>query len=108
MAGSTSTTGGVPPADEAAVAGAVSWSDGLLDALQRGDDDALRLLVVDAVDVHGGIDDQRGSERSFVYRVLRALDRYNLLIAAMAQVRAEADLDAFELRQRRDDLAARI
>jgi uncharacterized protein len=108
MAGSPSTTGGVPPADEAAVAGAVSWSDGLLDALQRGDDDALRLLVVDAVDVHGGIGDQRGSERSFVYRVLRALDLSNLLIAAMAQVRAEADLDAFELRQRRDDLAARI
>jgi uncharacterized protein with von Willebrand factor type A (vWA) domain len=98
----------VPAPDEVATASGGAWSDVLLDLLQRGDDEGLRLLVVDAVDTFGGLGEQRGSERSLVYRVLRALDLANLLIAAMAQVRAEQDLDAFELRQRRDELAARI
>jgi uncharacterized protein with von Willebrand factor type A (vWA) domain len=99
--------GDLPAPDEAARATSGTLSE-LLEAIQRGDDDALRLLVVDAVDVHADIGDQRGSERSFVYRVLRALDLSNLMIAAMAQVRAEGDLGPFELRQRRDELAARI
>jgi uncharacterized protein with von Willebrand factor type A (vWA) domain len=99
----------VPPADEVATATSASWSTALLDALRTGDDDALRLLVVAAVDLHAGDLDEQGSERSLVYRILRALDLSNLLVAAMREVRAEhAAADAFTLRQQRDELAARI
>ncbi len=99
----------LPPADEAATAASATWSAALLDALHRGDNDALRLLVVDAVDAHAAVSDEGGSERSFVYRVLRAMELSNLLVAAMRRVRAEhPGVDAFALRQHRDELASRI
>ncbi len=88
-------TGGVPLA--------------LVDAIQLGDEDALVVLAEEAVARYSGIGTQAGSERYFVYRVMRALDLSNLLIAVMARQRAEhPDSSAFERRQLRDDVRQRI
>ena len=57
----------------------------LVDAVRLGDDDALVLLAEEAVARYSGIETQPGSERYFLYRVMRALDLSNLLIAVMAQ-----------------------
>jgi uncharacterized protein with von Willebrand factor type A (vWA) domain len=81
----------------------------LVDAIWLGDEDALIALAEDAVARYSGIETQEGSERYFVYRVMRALDLSNLLIAVMARQRAEhPDSSAFELRQLRDDVQLRI
>jgi uncharacterized protein len=88
-------TGGVPLA--------------LVDAIRLGEDDALIELAEEAVARYSGIETQPGSERYFVYRVMRAIDLSNLLIAVMARQRAEhPDSSAFELRQLRDDVQQRI
>ena len=88
-------TGGVPLA--------------LVDAIRLGDEDALVVLAEEAVARYSGIGTQPGSERYFVYRVMRALDLSNLLIAVMARQRAEhPDSSAFERRQLRDDVRQRI
>jgi uncharacterized protein with von Willebrand factor type A (vWA) domain len=82
----------------------------VVDAVRTGDDDLLRRLAADAVTVHAGADLTGASERSYAYRVLRALDVANLLAAAMRAERVEAgpDANAFELRLRRDEQARRI
>jgi uncharacterized protein with von Willebrand factor type A (vWA) domain len=88
-------TGGVPLA--------------LVDAIRLGDEDTLVELAEEAVARYSGIETQPGSERYFVYRVMRALDLSNLLIAVMARQRAEhPDSSAFELPQLRDDVQQRI
>ena len=81
----------------------------LLAALRNDDTDTLAALAAMAVDRHAGIGTVEGSERYFLYRVLRALDVANLLAAAMRAERAEhPDASALELRLRRDEHAARI
>ncbi len=81
----------------------------LLDALRDADVDMLRLLAIDAVDRFAGMDATKGGERYFIHRVLRALDLANLLVAAMAEVRATAkDADPAELRRLQEDLARRL
>jgi uncharacterized protein with von Willebrand factor type A (vWA) domain len=81
----------------------------LLAALRDDDTDTLAALAALAVDRHAGIGTVEGSERYFLYRVLRALDVANLLAAAMRAERAEhPDASALELRLRRDEHAARI
>jgi uncharacterized protein with von Willebrand factor type A (vWA) domain len=81
----------------------------MLDALRDDDAEALGVLASLAVDRHAGIGTVEGSERYFLYRVLRALDVANLLAAAMRAERAERpDATALELRLRRDEQAARI
>jgi uncharacterized protein with von Willebrand factor type A (vWA) domain len=81
----------------------------LTDALRGGDDEALVRLAGRAVTAYSGIDVHDAGERYFLYRVMRALDLSNLLIALMARVRAERpDASGFERRQLRDDLRERI
>lgn len=81
----------------------------LVNAVHRGDDETLVALVDEAVARYSGIEAQPGSERYFVYRVMRALDVSNLLIAVMAKQRSEhPDTSEFELRQLRDDVRERI
>jgi uncharacterized protein len=81
----------------------------LVDAVRRDDDEALVLLAEEAVAIYSGIETQPGSERYFLYRVMRALDLSNLLIAVMARQRSEhPDSSEFELRQLRDEVQQRI
>jgi uncharacterized protein with von Willebrand factor type A (vWA) domain len=82
----------------------------IMAALRDDDTAALRALAVDAVTAHAGIGTSEGSERYFLYRVLRALDIANLLAAALRAERAAAgpDATALELRLRRDEQAQHI
>ena len=81
----------------------------LVHAIRDGDEEALVWLAEEAVARYSGIEVQPGSERYFVYRVLRALDLSNLLIAVMASERIEhPETSEFELRQLRDDVRERI
>jgi len=81
----------------------------LLAALRDDDSETLAAMAALAVDRHAGIGTVEGSERYFLYRVLRALDVANLLAAAMRAERAEhPGASALELRLRRDEHAARI
>ena len=81
----------------------------LVNAVRDGDDEALVYLAEEAVARYSGIETQVGSERYFLYRVMRALDLSNLLIAVMASHRSEhPDSSEFELRQLRDEVRLRI
>ena len=62
----------------------------LIDALKRGDSEALQQLAGRFVDEYAGLAGQAGSERSHYYRVLRAADLSNLLTMVMREIRAEA------------------
>jgi uncharacterized protein len=104
-------TNGVPAVavDRAPVDPSPDLLSAVLTALRDDDADALAELAALAVDRHAGIGTVEGSERYFLYRVLRAIDVANLLTAAMRVERAEhPDATALELRLRRDDQAARI
>ena len=93
--------------DSLGAAGAVPVA--LVDAIRSGDNEALVYLAEEAVARYSGIETQLGSERYFLYRVLRALDLSNLLIAVMASQRSEhPDSSEFELRQLRDEVRHRI
>jgi uncharacterized protein with von Willebrand factor type A (vWA) domain len=82
--------------------------EALLAALRAGDANALESLAAQAVDAYSGLGSVTGSERYFLYRVLRALDLATLLSAAMRQERIEGATDGLALRLRRDELARRI
>jgi hypothetical protein len=83
--------------------------DALLAALRAGDEYALRRLAADAVASYAGIGEQRGGERYFLYRVLRAIDLSNLLVAMMQRARSQSpDATPLALRQERDEQARRI
>jgi len=72
----------------------------LLDALRHDDEEALRALASLAVDRFGGLEAQPdASERYYMYRILRQVELYRLLAAALAD---GAD------RQERERLAQRI
>ncbi len=49
-------------------------ADAILHALEAGDQDELRFLAAQAVDLHSGIGAHEGSQRYFLHRVLRAVD----------------------------------
>ncbi len=83
--------------------------DALVAALRAGDTDTLRALALDAIDNDSGIGTVEGSERYFVYRVVRAMDLAGLLAAVMRAERAASpDATALELRLRRDDAARQL
>jgi uncharacterized protein with von Willebrand factor type A (vWA) domain len=83
--------------------------EALLAALWAGDDDSLRALAAEAVASYAGIGEQRGGERYFLYRVLRAIDLSNLLVALMQRARSTApEASPLTLRQERDELALRV
>ncbi len=62
----------------------------LIDALKRGDSDALQQLAGRFVDAYAALGGQVGSERSHYYRVLRAADLSNLLTTVMREIRIES------------------
>jgi uncharacterized protein len=81
----------------------------LVDSVHGGDEEALLALADEAVARYSGIETQAGTERYFLYRVMRALDLSNLLIAVMTRQRSDhPDSSAFALRHLRDDAQQRI
>jgi uncharacterized protein len=78
--------------------------DQIMEAIRRGDPEALRALAQLAVDRFGGMAGQPGaSERYFLYRVLRALE-LSRLMAEMLRVQEADESEPVD----RAELAARI
>jgi uncharacterized protein with von Willebrand factor type A (vWA) domain len=85
--------------------------EALLAALRTGDLAALQSIAAEAVGTYSGLGQASGSERYFLYRVLRALDLAALLSRAMRAEREAAPGgpgQELALRLRRDELARRI
>jgi uncharacterized protein with von Willebrand factor type A (vWA) domain len=97
----------LPPGAAASGPGATPSGD-LLTALRDGDIERQRAIVLAAIE-QSGIGTADGSERSLVYRVVRALDLAGLLAAVMRAERAGTPgASALELRLRRDDVARQL
>ena len=79
----------------------------ILHALEAGDQDELRFLAAQAVDLHSGIGAHEGSQRYFLHRVLRAVDLTTMLASAMQRLRRDAteQLTELELLLQRKELA---
>lgn len=85
--------------------GAADLLDLIMEAIRRGDPEALRALAQMAVDRYGGMGRQPdASERYFLYRVLRALE-LSRLMGEMLRAQVEEGLDASKVRA---ELADRI
>jgi uncharacterized protein with von Willebrand factor type A (vWA) domain len=83
--------------------------EALIEALRRGDQDALRALAELSVERFGGLATGTAtSERYLVHRVLRALELSQLMARALAADRAEAGPGGIDERRARADLLARI
>jgi uncharacterized protein with von Willebrand factor type A (vWA) domain len=82
----------------------------LLEALRSDDQAALRGLAALAVDQFGGISSERlGSERYYLYRILRQLELSELLRQAILRERDDAELrTALGDRLTRDELTRRV
>jgi hypothetical protein len=82
----------------------------LLDALRSDDQSALRALAALAVDQFGGLSAERmGSERYYLYRILRQLELSEMLRQAILQERAEAEgRTVLTDRLIRDELTRRV
>jgi uncharacterized protein len=77
----------------------------LLEALRHGDEAALRTLAGLAVDRYGGLEAQpEGSERYYLYRILRQVELYRLLAMALG----DSDDPDGAARHGREELARRI
>ena len=83
-------------------------SAAVLEALQRGDAEQLRLLAAQAVELAAGIDGHDASETYFLHRVLRAIDLSRMLSAAMRQARADGEMSELELSLYRTELGVRL
>ncbi len=81
---------------------------GVLSALLSGDAASLAALAQQAVQMYSGIDNDVGSERYFLHRVMRAIDLSRMLSAAMQQLRRAGDLSDLELMLRRNEIAQRL
>jgi uncharacterized protein with von Willebrand factor type A (vWA) domain len=102
-------TAGTPvPAGDAAGPTGAATNAALMAALRSGDIARQRAIVLAAID-QSGLGTADASERSLVYRVVRALDLAGLLAAVMRAERAGApDASALDLRLRRDDVARQL
>ncbi len=80
----------------------------VLSALLSGDEASLAALAEQAVQMFSGIDNDVGSERYFLHRVMRAIDLSRMLSAAMQQLRRAGDLSDLELMLRRNEIAQRL
>ena len=80
----------------------------VLSALLSGDEASLAALAEQAVQMFSGIDDDIGSERYFLHRVMRAIDLSRMLSAAMQQLRRPGDLSDLELMLRRNEIAQHL
>jgi uncharacterized protein len=75
----------------------------IMEAIRRGDPDALRALADMAVANFGGMDTQPdATERYFLYRVLRALELSKLMAQALSGALAAADGEVDESKLRRE------
>lgn len=93
-------------ADEAGVSDLLAQ---IMDAIRRGDPDALRALAEMAVARFGGVDGQPdATERYFMYRILRSLELSKLMSQMLAAARTEAGADGIDERALRGELAERI
>jgi uncharacterized protein with von Willebrand factor type A (vWA) domain len=89
--------------------GANSLLGSIMDAIRRGDPDALRALAQLAVTRLGRLDSQPGaSERYFMYRILRALELSRLMTQMLAAEREDAGEGGIDERAVRAELAERI
>lgn len=89
--------------------GSAALLDMIMDAIRRGDPEALRALAEMAVSRFGGIGSQAGaSERYFVYRILRALELSKLMSQMLATERELAGEGGVDERALRGELAERI
>jgi uncharacterized protein with von Willebrand factor type A (vWA) domain len=89
--GHAGATESLPPPGSAPGGGQPSTEllEALLEALRHDDEGAMAALAGLAVDVFGGMEDQpEGTERYFMYRILRQLELYRLIQMAMAERRA--------------------
>ena len=81
----------------------------LMDALRRGDEEALRAVASMAVGAYGGLDSQPGaSERYFMYRILRALELSKIMAQAIAREREDGGTGELDERRLRAELVERI
>ena len=96
-----------PTTGDVAGPGPEGLADAILHALEAGDQDELRFLAAQAVDLHSGIGAHEGSQRYFVHRVLRAVDLTTMLTTAMQRLRrgATGQLTELELLLQRKELA---
>lgn len=93
-------------ADDAAVGDLLAQ---IMEAIRRGDPDALRALAEMAVARFGGVDGQPdATERYFMYRILRSLELSKLMSQMLAAARTEAGADGIDERALRGELAERI
>jgi uncharacterized protein len=83
--------------------------EALIEALRRGDMDALRELATRSVERFGGLgSNPDASERYLMHRILRALELSQLMARALAAERLEAGVEGIDERAARLDLIARI
>ncbi len=83
--------------------------DLLLDALRRGDPDALRAIAGMAVGTFGGLERHPdATERYFLYRILRAFELSRLMAQAIAAEREVVGNGDFDESRLRAELAERI
>ena len=84
--------------DDASGEGAADLLDLIMEAIRRGDPEALRALAQMAVDRYGGMGSQPdASERYFLYRVLRALE-LSRLMGEMLRAEVEEGVDESKVR----------
>jgi uncharacterized protein len=83
--------------------------EAMLDALRRDDEAAMAALAGLAVDRYGGMEGElEGTERYFMYRIMRQLELYRLLQMAMAE-RLDGDAtETLEDRLERERLQRRL
>jgi uncharacterized protein with von Willebrand factor type A (vWA) domain len=83
--------------------------DALMDAIRRGDPDALRALARMAVGQFGGLAGQPdATERYFLYRILRALELSKIMARALAAERSASPPGELDEGKLRAELAERI
>jgi uncharacterized protein with von Willebrand factor type A (vWA) domain len=83
--------------------------EALIEALRRGDMDALRELAIRSVDQFGRAASNPGaSERYLMHRIMRALELSQLMARALAAERLEAGAEGIDERRARLDLIERI
>jgi uncharacterized protein with von Willebrand factor type A (vWA) domain len=81
----------------------------IMEAIRRGDPDALRTLAEMAIAQYGGMEGQPdATERYFLYRILRSLELSKLMSQMLAAARAEAGDEGIDERALRGELAERI
>lgn len=80
----------------------------LMAALGAGDDDELRLLAAQAVDLYSGTGTTEGSQKYFLHRVLRAADLSRLVSSALQEARRDGIRSELELVLQRRELVAAL